>query len=148
MPPSVEPYRYAAGPLPEGLCVGATQYLPRGVPRTAYVERGYFEVWLPLLAPSRPLLASFLDGQLSFAAFARGYRAEMRQPAPRQVIRLLATLARRQRVNIGCYCADPSRCHRTLLVALIRSAVAELSPEAPPRRTFARPACSMPEIED
>jgi hypothetical protein len=37
----------------------------------------------------------------------------------RQVIELLAAMALFQPISIGCFCEDESRCHRSLLRALI-----------------------------
>lgn len=141
-------YRYGeAGSLP-GLSIGVTRYPPRGARREDWVARGFFDVWMPLLAPSRALLAEYRKGGLAFAAFARKYRAEMRRPEPRQAIQLIAALALRQPVNLGCYCEDPTTCHRTVLRDLVRDAAKDVPPRPPPAGQFASPACSMPEIED
>src|SRR6185436_6114412 len=40
----------------EGLRVGATRLPPRGVPKSRWKKDGYFDVWLPTVAPSRKLL--------------------------------------------------------------------------------------------
>jgi len=106
----------------EGLRVGTTRYLPRGVPKAEYASRGYFNVWLPLLAPSRELLAWYRAGARDAEAFFRRYRKEMKATDPRQAILLLAEMARRTPVAVGCYCEDESRCHRTALAELIREA--------------------------
>ena len=144
----IHTYRYGESGARPGLSIGVTRHPPRGIPRTEYASRGYFQVWLPLLGPSAPLLAAIRRGSLSFETFARRYRTEMNRPEPRQVIRLLAFLARRKRLNLGCYCADASRCHRTLLAALIEAEVRNDAPVEPEAPSFASPACSMPEIED
>ena len=106
----------------EGLRVGATRYLPRGVPKAEYGRRDYFDVWLPLLAPSRELLAWYRDEERPAEAFFRRYRKEMAATDARQAIALLAEVARRTPVGVGCYCADEARCHRTELERLIREA--------------------------
>jgi len=141
-------YRYGESNRQPGLSLGVTRHLPRGVRRENYAKDGYFDVWLPLLAPSRELVGAYQKGRISHAVFARCYRAEMREPAARQTIRLVAAMARVHRVNLGCFCADPARCHRTLLRDLVAAEAAGLPPPAPERRTFASPACTMPEIED
>jgi uncharacterized protein YeaO (DUF488 family) len=145
---SLHIYRYGEAAGKEGLFVGVTHYLPRGVRRETYAADGYFDVWIPLLSPSRDLLRAFQSGKISFAQFGRRYRSEMREPAPRQAIRLLAATSRVQPVHLGCYCADPARCHRVLLQDLVVSAVKDLPPAREKSRSFASPACSMPEIED
>ena len=145
---SIHPYRYGEAAKLPGLSIGATHYLPRGIKKTDYARKGYFEVWLPLLAPSAQLVTNFKDGTIDFMTFAQRYRREMAEPAPRQALRLVASFARHQRVNVGCFCEDESRCHRSLLPALIEKAAAELPPESTRPERYASPACSMPEIED
>lgn len=131
-----------------GLSIGVSRHLPRGVSRSDYAARGYFHVWLPLVAPSAALVAAYRRRDVTFAQFAAAYRREMTRAAPRQAIRLLAAVAQGQPVNLGCFCADTAACHRTVLADLIREAGTERSPENPARPEFFSPACSMPEIED
>jgi hypothetical protein len=88
---------------------------------------------------------------MSFPRFAARYRSEMRRPDPRHVIETLAAVAQDQAIHLGCFCADQTQCHRTLLQSLVT--VAQASLPALPKRIkttgrFASPACSMPEIED
>ena len=106
----------------EGLRIGAVRFLPRGVPKSKYRERDLFDVWLPILAPSRELLKAFRDGKLSPAKFFQRYRSEMTQTDPRQVIELLAALAHQTPLSVACYCDDETRCHRSVLGSLIRDA--------------------------
>jgi len=105
----------------EGLRIGTTRLVPRGVPKREYAERDLFDVWLPLVAPSRELLKSYNDGKKSAAQFFRAYKTEMKEPAARHTIELLAAIARQTPIAIGCYCEDESRCHRKLLIELIRA---------------------------
>jgi len=105
----------------EGLRIGATRLLPRGVPKREYAKRDLFDVWLPLVAPSRELLKSYNSGKKTVAQFFRAYKSEMKQPTPRHTIELLAAIARHTPIAIGCYCQDESRCHRKALIELIRS---------------------------
>jgi uncharacterized protein YeaO (DUF488 family) len=51
----------------------------------------------------------------------------MRKPAAQRLIALLAALSCQQDFSVGCYCADESRCHRTLLRELLREAGAVLA---------------------
>jgi uncharacterized protein YeaO (DUF488 family) len=106
----------------EGLRLGAVRYLPRGVPKADYASRDFFDVWLPILAPSRELLAELRAGTLSTAAFFRRYRREMAATDTRQVISLIATLARTTPLSVGCYCEDEATCHRSVLRELIWAA--------------------------
>ena len=145
----VHTYRYGEATELPGLRVGVTRHLPRGVKKTDYARRGYFDVWLPTVAPSGDLLRSFLDGKVTFARFASRYRRELRRPEAKHTVELLAAVAQRQPVNLGCFCEDPARCHRTLLAQVLAEAGAPLAPEVrAPAPGFASPACSMPEIED
>lgn len=56
-----------------------------------------------------------------WSAFARAFRAEMNEPAPRRALDLLAALSRDADFSIGCYCEDESRCHRPVLRELLAS---------------------------
>ena len=97
--------------------------LPRGVRKQDYARRNYFDVWLPnLCPPSRELLSQWKSGKISVAAFFARYRSEMKRTEPRQLIKLLASLARRTPIAVGCYCEDESCCHRLVLKKLIREA--------------------------
>src|SRR2546425_40100 len=106
----------------EGLRIGAVRFLPRGVSKRDYARKNHFDVWLPSLAPSRPLLTRFLKSGMPVAPFFRQYRKEMENTEPRQVIRLLAEIAKRTPIAICCYCEDERRCHRSVLIELIRKA--------------------------
>lgn len=109
----------------EGLRIGAVRFLPRGIPKLEYRERDLFDLWLPILAPSRELLKAFRDGSVSTARFFHRYRSEMTQTDPRQVIQLLAALAHHAPLSVACYCDDESRCHRSVLGLLIRKAAGD-----------------------
>jgi uncharacterized protein YeaO (DUF488 family) len=109
----------------EGLRIGTARFLPRGVRKTDYSKHDFFDVWLPLVAPSRELLKSFTSGKKSAAQFFRAYRAEMREPAARHLLELLAKVAQRTPISVGCYCEDETRCHRSVLIELIRKAVSD-----------------------
>jgi uncharacterized protein YeaO (DUF488 family) len=61
-----------------------------------------------------------------WAAFMKRYRREMAAPESRQAIELLAALSHHGRFSVGCYCADESRCHRSVLRALLQEAGAEI----------------------
>jgi uncharacterized protein YeaO (DUF488 family) len=116
-------YRYGtARKRGEGLRIGTTRFLPRGVAKKDYAKGGYFDVWLPLLAPSRKLLGWYRDGDRTMEEFYRRYRREMSATDARQTIALVAELAKRTPIAVGCYCEDESRCHRAELAWLIREA--------------------------
>jgi len=113
----------------EGLRIGTVRRPPRGVRKEDYAARDYFDVWLPELAPSAPVVAWALSQPFTpprWAAYERRYRGEMRQPAAQRLIALLAALSSRTNVSIGCYCEDETRCHRSILRALLSEHGAEV----------------------
>lgn len=113
-------YRYGSERKPgEGLRLGTARFLPRGVRRQDWQKKGYFDLWLPLLAPDPGHIKKFLGGTLSFAQFSRHYRSRMKETECRQVIGLLAGISLFLPLSLGCYCEDESRCHRSLLAKLI-----------------------------
>jgi uncharacterized protein YeaO (DUF488 family) len=98
------------------------------VRKADYARRDYYDVWLPLLAPSAALLqwihARGAADDAAWAQFVRRYRAEMlNHTDSRQAIQLLAALARRTPLALGCHCADERRCHRSVLADLVRAVV-------------------------
>ena len=106
----------------EGVRLGTVRHPPRGVRKQDYAARDYFDVWLPELAPSAPLVAWALSEPLTpkhWAIFERRYRREMRQPSAQRLIGLLAALSAQTNFSVGCYCEDETHCHRILLKKLL-----------------------------
>ena len=105
----------------EGLRIGTVRRPPRGVPKAEFAARNFYDVWLPDLAPSEELLklGQAVDEEKGWRTFARKYRAEMNRPEKRRLLDLLAAMSRQTNFSVGCYCADESRCHRSLLGALL-----------------------------
>lgn len=106
----------------EGLRVGTVRRPPRGVPKTEYASRDFYDVWLPELAPTAPLVSWALSKPFTparWALYARRYRREMREPAAHRLVGLLAALSSRSNFSVGCYCEDESHCHRSLLRELL-----------------------------
>ena len=105
----------------EGLRIGTVRRPPRGVPKAEFASRDFYDVWLPDLAPGEELVkaAQAAESDAAWRAFVRKYRAEMAQPAASRLLDLLAVLSRRTDLAVGCYCADESRCHRSVLRALL-----------------------------
>lgn len=46
----------------------------------------------------------------------------MAQPVPRRLIAMLAAMSATGNFSVGCYCADASRCHRSILGELLMDA--------------------------
>lgn len=113
----------------ERLRVGTVRRPPRGVPKAEYAARDLYDVWLPELAPSEPLLKEALVAadEAAWRRFVRRYRAEMKTPAARHLLDLLAVLSRETHLSIGCYCADENRCHRSVLRELLADRGADLA---------------------
>lgn len=113
----------------EGPRLGTVRRPPRGVLKAEYGKRDFYDVWLPDLAPSADLVSGLKAHEITPAAwsrFARRYRSEMRAPAARRLIALLAVLSRNTEFAVGCYCEDESRCHRALLRELLAEAGAAM----------------------
>jgi uncharacterized protein YeaO (DUF488 family) len=80
----------------EGLRIGTVRRPPRGVRKAEYASRNYFDVWLPELAPSSPLVSWALSEPFTperWASYKRKYRREMLRPAASRLIGLLAALS-------------------------------------------------------
>ena len=106
----------------EGLRIGTVRRPPRGVRKADYAARDYYDVWLPELAPTAPLVSFALSKPFTparWAHYARRYRREMREPAAQRLLALLAALSSRADLSVGCYCEDESHCHRSLLRELL-----------------------------
>jgi uncharacterized protein YeaO (DUF488 family) len=113
----------------EGLRLGTVRRPPRGVKKQDYARLDYYDLWLPDLAPSATVVSDAMSADWTparWAKFARRYRAEMRAPDKQRLIALLAAMSKRTDLSVGCYCADESHCHRSLLGALLADAGADI----------------------
>jgi uncharacterized protein YeaO (DUF488 family) len=99
------------------------------VPKTEYAARDFYDVWLPDLAPSEALVrqAQQASDERTWRTFVRRYRAEMRRPEAARLLALLAALSRHTDLAVGCYCADETHCHRSVLKALLEEHGASLA---------------------
>ena len=113
----------------EGLRVGTVRRPPRGVPKSEYARRDFYDVWLPNLSPSPDLMKEGKAAQQderAWASFRKKFRAEMSTPEASRVLDLLAALSRRTQLSVGCYCEDENRCHRSVLRELLKERGADL----------------------
>lgn len=108
----------------EGTRIGTVRFLPRGVKKVDYARLDYFDVWFPLLAPSKKLFQEFRSGQKTWEQFKKSYRKEMANVDCRQAIILLIELAKKTPIAIGCYCEEESYCHRSILYQLVQESIA------------------------
>jgi uncharacterized protein YeaO (DUF488 family) len=92
----------------EGLRIGTVRRPPRGVPKSAWAAQDWYDVWYPNLAPS----------------------AEMAAPDASRSLDVLAALSHHASFALGCYCADESHCHRSVLRELLAERGAALVPAA------------------
>src|SRR5258705_3171083 len=114
----------------EGLRIGTVRRPPRGVAKSEFASRNFYDVWFPNLAPSEALLKRGQSAQTEreWRAFARAYRKEMGTPESKRTLDLLAALSHHASFSVGCYCADEARCHRSLLRELLAERGAEIAP--------------------
>ena len=114
--------RLGAPRLPgEGLRVGTVRRPPRGVPKSEFASRDFYDLWLPELAPSEELVkaAQAAKTEAQWRAFVKRYRAEMQAPDKVRLLLLLAALSARTDFSVGCYCEDEGHCHRSVLRELL-----------------------------
>jgi uncharacterized protein YeaO (DUF488 family) len=102
---------------------------PRGVRKEDYGKLDYFDVWLPVLAPSPDLVkaAKAAVDEKAWNQFKKKFKAEMSQPDAAQVLGLLAALSHQTDISIGCYCTDENRCHRSVLRELLTALGAKIA---------------------
>ncbi len=114
----------------EGLRIGTVRRPPRGVPKSDFAKRDYYDVWFPNLAPSLETMKAGHGAQTAaeWNAFKRQYRKEMAMPDAAHAIALLASLSRQTDFSVGCYCEDEARCHRSILRELLAEAGASIAP--------------------
>lgn len=112
----------------EGLRIGTVRRPPRGVPKAQFASGNWYDVWYPNLAPSLETMKLGLHAQTDaqWRVFDKKYRAEMKDPANRRSIELLAALSRQSHFSVGCYCDQEARCHRSILRDLLAQAGATI----------------------
>lgn len=115
----------------EGARLGTVRRPPRGVKKSDYAARDYFDAWLPELAPSAELVSwLFAQPAITPAAwkrFEKGYRREMKAPERERLVAALAALSQGADFSVGCYCEDYGRCHRSILHAILNEHGARIS---------------------
>jgi uncharacterized protein YeaO (DUF488 family) len=104
----------------EGARLGTVRYVPRGVRKEDRAKMDYFDVWLPVLAPSARLMRWWNAHAHSrpWSEFTHRYRREVERDG-RDALNLLAVLSHDADFSVGCYCADEGHCHRSVLRALL-----------------------------
>jgi len=106
----------------EGLRIGTVRRPPRGVKKSDYARRDYYDVWLPELAPSEKLFRWAVSQPWTDARWRRyekAYAREMKAPPAQRLLELLARLSQHSNFSVGCYCENEARCHRSILRRLL-----------------------------
>ena len=113
----------------EGLRIGTVRRPPRGVPKSDFAERDYYDVWFPNLSPSAELVAEaqHATNDKAWAAFRRRFRHEMSSPDRSRELDVLAALSHHTNLSVGCYCEEESHCHRSVLRELLKERGAEIT---------------------
>ncbi|GGP20668.1 DUF488 domain-containing protein [Silvimonas iriomotensis] len=108
----------------EGLRIGTVRRPPRGVPKTEFASRDFYDVWYPQLSPVPELVqaaqtAQAAHDQRAWDTFVKQFRKQMAEPDASRTLDLLAALSHQSNFSIGCYCEDEAHCHRSVLRALL-----------------------------
>lgn len=112
----------------EALRVGTVRRPPRGVPKSEFSKRDFYDVWLPTVAPTQAVmdLAHAAISDKDWAGFFKHYRAEMKAPDAQHAIALLAAMSHAVDFSVGCYCENEAHCHRHALRELLHDAGADI----------------------
>src|SRR5690348_6636294 len=116
----------------EGLRLGTVRRPPRGVKKSDFAKRDFYDVWLPQLSPSGDLVAEALEAQKSgdakaWASFVKRFRAEMKESDAAHLLDMLAALSHQTNFSLGCYCEEEAHCHRSVLRALLAERKAKIA---------------------
>ena len=105
----------------EGLRLGTVRRPPRGVPKSEFAKRDFYDVWVPYLSPTQALVTFALKAkdERSWKTFERKFRSEMNHPDAARLLDLLAALSHQTNFSLGCYCENEDRCHRSVLRKLL-----------------------------
>ena len=112
----------------EGLRIGTVRRPPRGVAKSEFASRDWYDVWFPNLAPIAETMKLGLAAGTStqWKAFVRKYRSEMATPGNSRILDVLAALSHQSNFAVGCYCEDELHCHRAILRELLAARGAAL----------------------
>lgn len=100
--------------------------------RLRYLEKSYYDVWMPSLGPSEKLLKSFQQEKITWREFVKQYKAQilssadvdkqnerMRNKGQKFTLRLLKYLANNQTITLMCSCTEFEYCHARILKEMI-----------------------------
>jgi uncharacterized protein YeaO (DUF488 family) len=112
----------------EGLRIGTVRRPPRGIAKSDHASHDWYDVWFPNLSPSPATLAlgrAATTGH-EWTRFLKRFRSEMDAADNRRTLDVLAALSHQTDFSVGCYCIDESRCHRSVLRALLEERGAKM----------------------
>jgi uncharacterized protein YeaO (DUF488 family) len=113
----------------EGLRLGTVRRPPRGVPKSQFAKRDFYDLWLPELSPSAKLVAVAQKSKTDAAwkTFQRKFRSEMNRHEAARLLDLLAAFSHQTNFSLGCYCENEQHCHRSVLKQLLAARGAAFS---------------------
>jgi uncharacterized protein YeaO (DUF488 family) len=97
----------------DGTRVLVMRLWPRGIKKSAV------DLWLKDLGAEIANLRAFKAGRIGWPEMRRRYLAGLQREPAASALKRLRAMARRGRVTALCSCADPKRCHRSLLRAAL-----------------------------
>lgn len=105
----------------EGPRIGTVRRPPRGVPKSEFAKRDFYDVWFPNLSPSDELFktAKEITDEKSWKSFRKKFISEMSQPDSARTLDVFAALSHHSNFSMGCYCEHEERCHRSILKELL-----------------------------
>lgn len=105
----------------EGVRIGTVRRPPRGIRKKDWAAKDYYDVWLPLLAPSALLLSTTRSSSSPRwrQTFEKRYISEMKRADASRVLDALPALSHAADFSVGCYCEEETNCHRRLLRKLL-----------------------------
>ena len=97
----------------DGTRVLVMRLWPRGIRKSA------IDLWLRDLGAEIQNLRLWNAGRLGWPELRRRYLAGLKRPPASEALAHLRSVARQGPVTLLCSCADPARCHRTLLAGAL-----------------------------
>ncbi|KIG02500.1 DUF488 domain-containing protein [Caballeronia concitans] len=112
----------------EGLRIGTVRRPPRGVPKSEFASRDFYDVWYPNLSPPPELVTEALHAETDkdWRDFVKKFKAQMAESDASKSLDLLAALSHTTNLSVGCYCENEARCHRSVLRELLVKRGAEV----------------------
>lgn len=101
----------------DGTRILVMRLYPRGIRRASFHE------WRKELGTALPLIRAWKAKRITWPKLARRFKAQMAaDPEAAASVQELSRRARTERMTLLCGCEDETRCHRSLLKAMIERA--------------------------